>query len=65
MMVASSLPKSSTERLAEIAEILAVGLQRMRARKSSGLCPDSGETSLDCLAHQSGDADPHSRESEA
>jgi hypothetical protein len=56
--------RASNERLTELAEILAVGVVRLRARKSSGMCPDIGESSLDCVAHQSGDQDPCSRESE-
>jgi hypothetical protein len=44
------------ERLDEIAEILAAGLMRLRARQSSPLFPHSGESSLDCPAHQSGHA---------
>jgi hypothetical protein len=54
-----------SERLSELADILAAGLQRMRARKSSGISPDSGESPLHFSGHQSGHADPHSRESEA
>jgi hypothetical protein len=45
------------ERLDEIAEILATGLMRLRARQSSPLFPHNGESSLDCPAHQSGHAD--------
>jgi len=45
---------SAAERLAEIAEILAAGLMRLRARQSSPLSSDCGESSLDCLGHQSG-----------
>ena len=45
------------ERLAEIAEILAAGLMRLKARKSTPLSAHSGESSLDCPAHQSGHAD--------
>jgi hypothetical protein len=45
------------ERLDEIAEILAAGLMRLRARQSSPSCPNSGESSLDYPAHQSGHAD--------
>jgi len=45
---------SATERLAEIADILALGLIRMRTRKSSPFFPTSGEISLDILADQSG-----------
>jgi hypothetical protein len=45
---------SATERLAEIAEILALGLIRMRARKSSPFFRRIGEISLDLNAQQSG-----------
>ena len=44
------------ERVAEIAEILARGLIRLRARKSSPLTPDRGDVCLDCPATQSGHA---------
>jgi hypothetical protein len=47
---------SVAERHAEIARILAAGLMRLRARKSSQISFDSGESSLDCLGHQSGHA---------
>jgi hypothetical protein len=47
---------TAAERLAEIVEILAAGLTRLRARQSSHLSPDCGESSLDCLGHQSGHA---------
>jgi hypothetical protein len=47
---------TSAERLDEIAEILAAGLMRLKLRKSSGLSANAGESSLDCLAHQSGHA---------
>jgi hypothetical protein len=50
------------ERLAEIAEILAAGLIRLRARQSSPLSPDSGESSLDCYARRSGHANALTRE---
>jgi hypothetical protein len=53
------------ERLDEIAEILAVGLMRLRARQSSPLSPDRGESLLDCSGHQSGHADQDSLEVEA
>jgi hypothetical protein len=46
------------ERIAEIGEILALGLVRRRARQSSQIAGDSGEGSLACLAHQSGDPNP-------
>ena len=45
---------SAADRLAEVAEILAIGLMRLRARKSTPLSPHSGESSLDCPGHQSG-----------
>ena len=44
------------ERLAEIADILAAGLMRLRARQSSHLSTHGGESSLDCLGDQSGHA---------
>lgn len=45
------------ERLDEVAAILAAGLMRLKLRKSSHLSTVSGESSLDCAAHQSGHAD--------
>ena len=48
---------SAQERLDEIAEILAAGLMRLNARKSSALSKHGGESSLDYAAHQSGHAD--------
>jgi hypothetical protein len=45
------------ERLAEIAAILGTGLIRLYGPKSSPLSPATGESSLDCPAHQSGHAD--------
>ncbi len=53
---------SASERLAELADILAAGLIRLKLRKSSHLSADLGESSLDCTAHQSSHADrlkPH------
>ncbi len=47
---------SADERLAELAEILAAGLMRMRLPKSSALSADQRESSLDCLPHPSGHA---------
>src|SRR5438093_13762061 len=47
---------SPPERICEIAEILATGLMRLRARKSSQISPDGGESSLDCAGTQSGHA---------
>jgi len=48
---------SPTERLTEIAQILATGLQRLRVRQSSPISPHVGESPLDCAALQSGPAD--------
>jgi hypothetical protein len=45
------------ERLDELAKILAAGLMRMWARKSSQLSATQGESSLDCAPHQSRHAD--------
>ena len=46
--------QDAEERLTEIAEILAAGLQRLRARKSSPFLPTGAYFSLGTLAHQSG-----------
>ena len=48
---------SANERIAEIAEIVALGFMRLRARQSSELSRHCGESSLDCIPHQSGHAD--------
>jgi hypothetical protein len=48
---------TAAERLDEIAEILAAGLMRLHARKSSPFSPDGGESLLDCAGHQSGHDD--------
>ncbi len=45
---------AQTDHLAEIAEILAAGLMRLRARKSNGLLPGESDFSLETLARQSG-----------
>jgi hypothetical protein len=47
---------NSAERLAEIADLLAAGLVRLHARKSSRFSAHNGESSLDCLGTQSGHA---------
>jgi hypothetical protein len=47
---------SSDEYLAEIAELLAAGLMRLRVRKSSGISADFGESSVDFTPDQSGHA---------
>jgi hypothetical protein len=49
---------SPSERLTELAEILALGLMRLRARKSSQLSGHRGESSLDFKAEQSGRGTP-------
>ncbi len=54
MLRIDSVSMSASERLTEIAEILALGLMRLHARKSSALSPHAGEGSLDCAARQSG-----------
>ena len=49
-------------RLERVAEILAAGLMRLEARKSSRKCPEIGESSLHFTLDQSGDAPPCSAE---
>jgi hypothetical protein len=53
---------SAAERLDEIADILAAGLMRLRARKSSPLSRDHGESSLDFSPDRRGHARPRERE---
>jgi hypothetical protein len=48
----------AAERIVEIGQILAAGLIRLRARKSSPIVANSGERSLDCVGPQSGHANP-------
>jgi hypothetical protein len=55
-MGAAPVDSTGNGRLTEIAEILAAGLMRLRARKSSQKAADHGESSLDCAAYQSGHA---------
>lgn len=45
---------SDRSRIVELADILAAGLMRLQARKSSQLCADSGESSLDISPTESG-----------
>jgi hypothetical protein len=58
-------PQDATrERLAQVAELLATGLLRLRlkqAQASSALSARSGESSLDCPARRSVHADPQER----
>jgi hypothetical protein len=51
-------PKHMTaaERLEEVGAILAGGLSRLKARQSSALPADFGESSLHCAGDQSGHA---------
>jgi hypothetical protein len=49
-------------RLAEVGQILAIGLMRLEARKSSGLSSEGGENPLHYDADQSGHATPFSPE---
>jgi hypothetical protein len=46
---------SARARVAEIGHILALGLVRLKARQSSQMEDGTGESSLDCVGHQSGD----------
>jgi hypothetical protein len=48
-------------RIGEIAEILAAGLMRLMARKSSPISADPGESSLDLSAAESGHPTPVER----
>ena len=52
----------ANERIAEIAEILAVGLTRLEARKSSRKPAEFGESSLHFSPDQSGGVPPCSAE---
>jgi hypothetical protein len=45
---------TAAERLAEIADLLAAGVMRLRARKSSLLSGHSGESSLDFMRAERG-----------
>jgi hypothetical protein len=45
---------TAAERLADLADILALGLIRMRARMSSQKSAEVGEISLDIVGQQSG-----------
>ena len=49
---------SASDRLAEVADILALGLMRLRARKSSELSRHEGESSLHFRVEQSGRGAP-------
>jgi hypothetical protein len=45
---------TASERLSELADLLALGLVRLRARQSSEVSRDHGESSLDCSPGESG-----------
>ncbi len=45
---------TASERIAEVAGLLALALVRLRARQSSEVSGACGESSLDCLGDQSG-----------
>lgn len=49
------------ERLAEIGEILAAGMVRLRARQSRKISADGGESSLAGIGHRSGHPNPEKR----
>jgi hypothetical protein len=53
---------TASDRIVEIGEILALGLIRLQARKSSELSRACGESWLDCAANQSGHAPENSLE---
>lgn len=55
---------TARERIAEIAEILALGLVRLRARQSSQIPAVSGDSSLACVACQSGGANSETENAE-
>jgi len=61
MNALSPVHMSPTERLAELAEILARGLGRMKARQSRQLSADCGESSVDCSGDRSGHAERPTR----
>lgn len=50
---------SAAERIAEIAEILACGLVRLKARQSRRIAEHRGENSVDFSANQRGHVDPN------
>jgi hypothetical protein len=52
------VPVPANKRLLEIAKILAAGLMRLQARKSSPISPACEESSLDFLASESGHPPP-------
>ena len=63
MMILDEPDINASERLAEIGEILALGLQRLITRQSSELSADRGESSLHFTPDQSGAGSPMQMES--
>jgi hypothetical protein len=61
----SDYRRDNSERIAEIAEILAAGLTRLLAPKSSPKSADFGESSLALSGNRSGHAEPNSPETQA
>jgi hypothetical protein len=51
----------NSDHIAELAELLATGLLRVLARKSSGYSPDAGESSLHLPPDRSGHPTPLDR----
>jgi len=58
MITGSPHIPSADDRITEIAELLALGLSRIQARKASGLIDHTGDVSLDISPDQSGHAAP-------
>jgi len=58
----TDMTEQTFDQLTEIAEILAAGLTRLEARKSSQNSSESGESSLHFSPDQSGDVPPSSAE---
>jgi hypothetical protein len=52
---------TADERIAEIGRILALGLIRLHARKSSPISPDRGDSLVDLSPKRSGHADAPTR----
>lgn len=57
-LLVSDMNSQNFEHLTEIAEILAIGLQRLIARQSSEISADGGESSLHFTPDQSGAGSP-------
>jgi len=53
--------KEAPKHINEIAEVLAVGLMRLQARKSSQISANTEESSLDFTASESGHPTPETR----